>query len=296
MVEQQEDNMAVLLVDISDSTRIYETLGDEVAFREMRACLDLFERAVSAHGGRVAKTLGDGMICLFDAPSAAMTAGCDMQTSLGERVARQTQHIGIRVGLHCGPVVHDGDNVYGDTIKVATRVTQFAASGQIIATDDLVSRLPPHLRSVTRRLDAFPALARGADIAVHEVLWQASDEYTQMPGRLQAVLAAAGIVRMYLRQGGHEMVVVTTMTLGRDDGNDIVLKERMASRNHAQIERRKDKYVLIDLSSNGTYVRMENGDQIKLHREEMILYGSGTITFGHMAGNVDEDAITFRIE
>jgi len=262
----------------------------------MRACLDLFEQAVRAHGGRVAKTLGDGMICLFDKPSAAMTAGCDMQTSLGERVARQTQHIGIRVGLHCGPVVHDGDNVYGDTIKVTTRVTQFAASGQIIATDDLVSRLPPHLRSVTRRLDAFPALARGADIAVHEVLWQASDEYTQMPGRLQAVLAAAGIVRMYLRQGGHEMVVVTTMTLGRDDGNDIVLKERMASRNHAQIERRKDKYVLIDLSSNGTYVRMENGDQIKLHREEMMLYGSGSITFGHTAGNVDEDAITFRIE
>ena len=97
--------------------------------------------------------------------------------------------------------------------------------------------------------------------------------------RLQAVLAAAGIARMYLRQGGHEMVVVTTMTLGRDDGNDIVLKDRMASRNHAQIERRKDKYVLIDLSSNGTYVRMENGDQIKLHREEMMLYGSGTITF-----------------
>ncbi len=295
MVEQQ-DNMSVLLVDVSNSTRIYETLGDEVAFREMRACLDLYEQAVNAHGGRVVKTLGDGMICLFDDPSAAMAAGCDMQTSLGERVSRQSLHIGIRVGLHCGPVGHDGDNVYGDTLKVATRVTQFAASGQIIATDDLVSRLPPHLRSVTRRLDAFPALARGGDIAVHEVLWQASDEYTQMPGRLQAVLAAAGIVRMYLRQGGHEMVVVTTMTLGRDDGNDIVLKDRMASRNHAQIERRKDKYVLIDLSSNGTYVRMENGDQIKLHREEMMLYGSGTNTFGHAAGNVDEDAITFRIE
>ena len=152
---EQQDNMAVLLVDVSNSTRIYETLGDEVAFREMRACLDLFEQAVNAHGGRVVKTLGDGMICLFNDPSAAMAAGCDMQTSLGERVARQSQHIGIRVGLHCGPVGHDGDNVYGVTLKVATRVTQFAASGQIIATDDLVSRLPPHSRSITRRLDVF---------------------------------------------------------------------------------------------------------------------------------------------
>jgi len=286
----------VLLVDISDSTRIYDTLGDDVAFREMHACLELFARAVGANGGRVVKTLGDGMICLFDDAAAAFNAGCDMQTSIGGRGSRQALHIAIRVGLHYGPVVLDGDHVYGDTFKIATRVTQFAASGQIIATDDLVSRLPPHLRSVTRRLDAFPALARGADIAVHEVLWQASDEYTQMPGRLQAVLAAAGIVRMYLRQGGHEMVVVTTMTLGRDDGNDIVLKERMASRNHAQIERRKDKYVLIDLSSNGTYVRMDNGDQLKLHREEMILYGSGSITFGHAAGQADEEALGFRIE
>ena len=295
MVEQKDDVM-VLLVDISDSTRIYETLGDEVAFRELRACLTLFEQAAAANGGRVVKKLGDGMICLFDSPSTGMTAGCDMQTSLGEHVSRQSLHIGIRVGLHYGPVFQDGDNVYGDTLKVVTRVAQFAASGQIIATDDVVSRLPPHLRSVTRRLEAFPALGRGDDIPVHEVLWQSSEEYTQMPGRLQAALAAAGIVRMYLQQGGREMVVVTTMTLGRDDSNDIVLKDRMASRNHAQIERRKDKYVLIDLSSNGTYVRMENGDQIKLHREEMILYGSGTITFGHLAGSVNEDAIPFRIE
>ena len=208
---EQQDNMAVLLVDVSNSTRIYETLGDEVAFREMRACLDLFEQAVNAHGGRVVKTLGDGMICLFNDPSAAMAAGCDMQTSLGERVARQSQHIGIRVGLHCGPVGHDGDNVYGVTLKVATRVTQFAASGQIIATDDLVSRLPPHSRSITRRLDVFPALARGGDIAVHEVLWQASDEYTQMPGRLQAVLA---------RQHGPGSAIAQALNSARAKGLD----------------------------------------------------------------------------
>lgn len=295
MTESRE-NLTVLLVDICDSTRLYETLGDEVAFRELRGCLDLFEKAVAANGGRVAKAVGDGLICLFADPAKAVTAACDMQTGLGIRVAGQPLRIGIRVGLHYGPVLLDGDNVYGDTVKIATRMTQFAASGQIITTGDTVEQLAIHLRSVTRPLEAFPASGREDGMSVHEVQWQESSEYTQMPGRFEAVLAAAGISRMYLRQGAREIVVVSSMTMGRDAGNDIVLKDKMASRNHARIERRKDKYVLSDLSSNGTFVMMENGYQLKLRREEMIMHGSGAITFGHAAGEANEEAIRFRVE
>ncbi len=295
MAESME-NMTVLLVDVSDSTRLYDSLGDEVAFREVRGCLDLFEKAVAANDGRVAKAVGDGLICVFADSAKAITAACDMQTSLRDRMAGRPRRIGIRIGVHYGPVFIDGDDFYGDTLKIATRMTEFAASGQIISTGDTIEQLPAHLRSVTRRLDAFPASGRADGMSVHEVLWQESGERTQMPGRFEAVLAAAGIARMYLHHGGREIVVVSSMTMGRDAGNDIVLKDLLASRNHARIERRKDKYVLIDLSSNGTFVAMDGGDQIKLRREEMIMYGSGAITFGHAAGEAGEEVIKFRIE
>ncbi len=293
---ESKENLTVLLVDVSDSTRLYESLGDEVAFREVRGCLDLFEKAVAANGGRVAKAVGDGLICLFDDTAKAVTAACDMQTSLRDRMADRPRRIGIRVGLHYGLVYLDGDDVYGDTVKIATRMTQFAASGQIITTGDTVEQLAPRLRSVTRHLEAFPASGRADGMAVHEVLWQESDEYTQLPGRFEAALAAAGITRMYLDRGRREIVVVSSMTMGREAGNDILLKDKMASRIHARIERRKDKYVLIDLSSNGTFIAMDGGDPLKLRREAMIMYGSGVITFGHAAGEAGEETIRFRVE
>jgi adenylate cyclase len=295
MAESRE-NLTVLLVDVCDSTRLYESLGDEAAFREVRGCLDLFEKAVAANGGHVAKAVGDGLICAFAEPAKAVSAACDMQTAMRDRVSPGLVRIGIRVGLHYGPVLREGDDIYGDTVKIATRMTQFAASGQIITTGDTVEQLSVHLRAVTRHLEAFPASGREDGMSVHEVLWQESDEYTKLPGRFDAALAAAGIARMYLTHDGRETVVVSSLTLGREARNDIMLKDKMASRNHARIERRKDKYVLIDLSSNGTYVLMENGDQLKLRREEMIMYGSGEITFGHPAGEANEEAIRFRVE
>ena len=294
-MEERRENLTVLLVDVSDSTRLYESLGDEVAFREVRGCLDLFEKAIAANGGRVAKAVGDGLICVFEDPAAAVTAACDMQSSLRDRMADRTRRIGIRVGLHYGPVLLDGGDVYGDTVKIATRMTQFAASGQIITTGETVAQLAPELQSVTRHLDEFIVAGRADDIAVHEVLWQESGDHTQLPGRFEAMLAKAGIARLRTMHGGREIVVVSTLTMGRHAGNDIVLKDRMASRNHARIERRKDKFVLIDLSSNGTFVAMDNGDRIRLRREELIMYGSGAITFGHPDGEQDAEVVGFNI-
>ena len=68
--------------------------------------------------------------------------------------------------------------------------------------------------------------------------------------------------------------------MGRDPNHDCVILDKMASRNHARIEKRLDKFALIDQSANGTYVTINGRDEVVLRREEFILYGSGTIAFG----------------
>ncbi len=73
----------------------------------------------------------------------------------------------------------------------------------------------------------------------------------------------------------------STLTLGRDAQNDVVIADRLASRLHARIERRRDKFVLIDQSSNGTFVTVEGEGEIQLRREELMLRGRGHISFGH---------------
>jgi predicted component of type VI protein secretion system len=67
----------------------------------------------------------------------------------------------------------------------------------------------------------------------------------------------------------------------------------MASRLHARIERRRDKFVLVDQSSNGTFVTIEGDSEIQLRREEIVLRGRGRATFGHAWKGAADEVLTF---
>jgi adenylate cyclase len=96
----------------------------------------------------------------------------------------------------------------------------------------------------------------------------------------QAVAAA----KVKLKHGQREIELGATqsvLTLGRDQQSDVVIADRKASRLHARIERRRDKFVLIDHSSNGTYVTVDGEAEMVLRREELVLRGRGRVSFGH---------------
>jgi adenylate cyclase len=295
-MESDNNNRAVLFVDVSDSVRLYESLGDAVAFREIRECLTMFEEEAAAHNGRVVKTIGDGSMCVFADANAAVQAASEMQQRLQKRQALKNRQIEIRVGLHFGTVLLEGDDVYGDTVNTASRMAQFAAGGQIITTGETVEQLSPGLRLATRRIDILPVKGKHEEIAVHQVLWQSSADHTQIPGRNDTIMQQAGIARLRLKHAGREIVVVSSINLGRHPNNGIVLTDPMSSRHHAYIERRKDKFVLTDQSSNNTFINVKDGEECRLRRESMTLQGSGIISFGHKARDKDAEIVAFWCE
>jgi hypothetical protein len=83
------------------------------------------------------------------------------------------------------------------------------------------------------------------------------------------------------------------LLLGRDAACDVVLTDPKASRQHARIEKRRDKFFLVDQSSNGTYLTFEGDPEIGLRREEAMLRRSGRIVFGHSAAEPTTDVVTF---
>src|SRR5947199_214490 len=92
--------------------------------------------------------------------------------------------------------------------------------------------------------------------------------------------------KIWLKLGEREIELTESqgaLTLGRDLQCDMVIGDRMASRMHARIERRRDKFVLVDQSSNGTYVTVDGEKEILVRREELVLRGRGQICFGHAA-------------
>ena len=83
-----------------------------------------------------------------------------------------------------------------------------------------------------------------------------------------------------------------TLILGRGKKADVVINDTMASREHARVECRRDKFVLTDQSTNGTYIVTADGTTY-LRREETTLTGVGKISFGRELADTEEVGVVF---
>jgi class 3 adenylate cyclase len=284
-------DLAVLFADVSGSTRLYETLGDERALATVGRSVATMGEACHAHGGRVVKTIGDEVMSVFADADAAAQASIAMQSRLAQ--ARDPVHrVAIRVGFHFGPAIERDGDVFGDSVNVAARLVGLAAASQVMTSMATAACLAPWLRARTRSLGALALKGKHDDLDVCELLWQESnDDLTTLAARVDAPLA-----RLRLRHGERDIVLddgQRALAFGRDGQNDVVIADRLASRLHAHIERRRDRFVLVDHSSNGTFVTREGEAEIALRREEFVLRGRGRISFGHAHAADPRESVEF---
>jgi len=272
--------LAVLFADISGSAKLYETLGDAEALATVERCLAIIKQVCADTGGRVIKTIGDEVMAVFPGADGAARAATDMQARVSAQRTSRGTPIAIHVGFHFGPVLEDGSDVFGDTVTVAARLSNLAKGGQVFTSKETVAELPAALRARTRDQQTQSMKGKQQDVSLFELVWQETeDELTALSTRVELRPAS-----LKLKHGGQELELSdkrASLSIGRDPQNDLVIGDRKASRMHARIERRRDKFVLIDHSSNGTYVTMENEPEIALRREEIVLRGHGHVSFGH---------------
>ena len=279
----------VLFADITGSTRLYETAGDSRAAEEIAVCMQKLREAVEAHGGRVVKTMGDAIMALFSTPNAAAAAAARMQTDVESLPAVGNRKLGLRIGFQSGPVIQRENDVFGDTVNLAYRLHEQAVKGQVLTSDDTVSLLAPIIRGATRRLYPVPVKGKAEEVELVELLWEQNADITDVAqtvsllrspqARLRLVHRGQDIVR---RRGSESLM------LGRDQTCQLVIADHKASRQHCTIERRQDKFVLTDHSTNGTYIKNQGADEVLVQREEFNLTGKGTITCGQPAVSTKE--------
>ena len=273
-------NLVVLFADITASTKIYETLGNVEAQVTLDRCLDIVKRICEDGGGRVVKTIGDEVMATFPVADLAAQAAIEVQINMSKQRTGTGASIALHIGFHSGPAIEDAGDVFGDCVNVASRLTEFAKGGQIFTSAHTVAELSPAMKKRTRDQDAHTLKGKDEDISLFELTWQESEDEMTMMSPRKAMAAASVKLKHGTRQielGAGNAV----LTLGRDQQNDVMIADRKASRLHARIERRRDKFVLVDHSSNGTYVTVEGEPELTLRREELVLRGRGRVSFGH---------------
>lgn len=289
-------NLAILFADISESTKLYNTLGDKAARVVVNACLTLMSGVAEHYKGRVVKTMGDEIMCVFTRADDAVLAASQMQSQVA--ASRPGKHpVQLHIGLHCGPVLVEVNDVFGDTVNAAAYLTAVATPEQILTTEATERSLSPELRAVVRPV--FKTVLKGSaqESTVYQVVWHKDTadltdvnfrSHKNIPGDEGSLLVKHRSLTLCLDR------TRPNITIGRGDGCDLVVPEKLASRKHVSIRLLRTHFYLVDNSLNGTFVIRESGEEVHVLRGELLLDGSGKLTLGCSVSDGAAEVISFK--
>jgi adenylate cyclase len=271
----------VLFAGVTDSAELYAAAGDLRAVDAISRCLEAFRQAAEDTGGRVVKTMGEEIMALFPTAGTAADAAARMQGAVESLAEMGGPALGARIAFHAGPVIQHDNDIFGDSVNIAARLMEQATKGQVLTTAETVELLGAGLRNSTRRLYDITVKGKEEQISLCEYLWRKSPDITDFSA-LTSVLKAprAGLRLKYRGKDFIRRRREESITIGRDVGCQLVVADAKASRQHCVIERRGQKFILRDHSTNGTYVAVEGEEEIVLRREEFTLRRHGWIAFG----------------
>ncbi len=289
----------ILFADVSGSTRLFEQKGDVEARRLIAMVLNALTVICNSHGGKVIKTIGDEIMCTYKGALQGVLAACDMQRKMARDIDFVRDNLAVRIGLHHGEGLFEDNDVFGDVVNVAARMTSLAKREQIVTTASTMKDLQGPAITI-RSLGRARVSGKLLPIEIVDVVWQ--EDTSGMTTVQRAVRTSEPEVqslgKLILRY--REVVIELTpesdpFTLGRElppdaikDGKGLMVVADWVSRTHASIEYKRGHFVLSDRSTNGTWVRLGEDDELRLSRDEVHLRKSGTISLGKgMALNAD---------
>lgn len=295
--------LAILFADVVGSTHIYEVMGDLRARDMVLTCVDIMRTATEAHEGTVIKTIGDEIMATFPSADNALNAASRMQHEIRSHANLKVngQPVAIRIGCHYGPVVAENRDIFGAAVHTANRMTSQAKAGQIMITGTMAQQLAPEWRSSVRQIDVAMLKGKSNEDELFEVLWHKEDATSMLPA-----LALGALLRdkqkpqrLRLHCQGQELSLTNGgagITIGRAEENDIVIKGNLISRLHARIEFDRGKFMLVDQSTNGTFVTNQNGEESFVRRDSLQLKGQGMIGLGKAPEEAVAQTVRFTCE
>lgn len=289
--------VAIVFADVVGSTQLYEKFGDTRASETVALCLDIMKDATYQFNGTVIKTIGDEVMSTFETVDEAMGASVMMQSRITTETKKHDDiPVSIRIGCHFGPVVQEQNDIFGAAVHTANRMTSQAKARQIVVSGFTVEQMSPELRNQARQIDVATVRGRIDEVALFELVWQ-PDEATNMLPTIEWESSARKASKLLLNFRDKTVEVSDqhkAINMGRADDNDLVVKGNLISRIHAKIEMRRGKFMLVDQSTNGTFLQNLTGNEKFVRRDSTELGTEGTIGLGRAEPSGSALAIYYK--
>ncbi len=164
-------SLAIAFTDLTDSTRLYQTIGDAVAFGRVLDHFDVLRTCIAEEDGGVVKTIGDAVMAVFPTPVAAVRAVIAARQRIAENADQHDHPLSLKIGVHFGPCIgvrlNDQLDYFGSTVNLAARVQGRAGPNEIVLSSQV--RDDPEVRALLAdmgddaNLDEIIASLKGFD-------------------------------------------------------------------------------------------------------------------------------------
>nr|MBL8456161.1 FHA domain-containing protein [Zoogloeaceae bacterium] len=284
-------NLCVIAAEIVGSPSLDAALGALEARHAVDRALRRVDLAVEANKGTSFGRDGTRVTATFERSELAVLAVCEMLERVSSLPPLAGKRLGIRAGVHYGQMEFGGETPVGEGLDVALRLMKAAEGGEALATGAAVILLPATTRHFSR-------LEAGGRPALQDLEWPLHTITRQTEVVVSLPPASRLTQRLKVR---HQNEVVflddqrPILLLGRELGNDVVIMDPRASRQHCRIERRREGFSLIDYSSNGCYVVEESSAERRVRKSETAIVGPGRIGCGFSASEVERDLVFFEV-
>jgi len=124
---------AILAADVVGYSRMIAA-DEQATLQHVRECVeDVLAPLVRDHGGRIVKTMGDGVLAEFSSAVEALLCAIGFQNAMAARNAARDAdaQIAFRIGLNAGDAVHENGDVFGDAVNVAARIERMSEPGGV---------------------------------------------------------------------------------------------------------------------------------------------------------------------
>lgn len=295
----------VVFTDLIGSTSVFEALGNVKATQAVTQLTHWIGEVFASHGGRVIKTIGDGVLAVFPDGQGAIDAVVEVQREHQKRMTRMPHalRMPIRIGVASGAIEIVAGDCYGDAVNIASRLSDLSGPHEIWANGPALDHAQETDGVRFRLLGPIHIRGRAEPCTVYQVGWK-EDELSELltmrtdldPLAADADALGGQIELSWLNVKKSFRSFELPIHIGRVRNSEFVVNDPRVSRTHARIDWRNGSVMLADVSTYGSLVRFSGGGaDLLLRREECVLHGRGEIALCASFADLDVPTVAFSV-
>lgn len=170
---------AIMFTDIKSFSRKMSE-NEELAMQLLRVHDDTLKAIIEKYEGKIIKAIGDAFMVDFSSAVNAVKCAIESQEVFYayNKGKEELEKLEVRMGIHLGDVITDGNDIFGDGVNIASRIEAVTEPNRICISQDVYSQIKNKMQVRTYHMGSIQLKNIAEPVEVYEILLDSIEEFS----------------------------------------------------------------------------------------------------------------------